>query len=190
MASGASAKRVGIASGWHRSARRGSLDAMVRACVVSLLVLATACPGPGTAVTSPGGGGPGTGSGGPRVGGGSGTGKVDGGGDVTIDNSCPAPGCVYHGGIVGGAYFTCLSAGAGSCFHFGARCAPADGCMFDAASKAYRHCDAPSEGACATYGKPCQPAGGCAFDPSDGLHRSCEAWSSGACTRWGAVCKP
>ena len=79
---------------------------MVRACVVSLLLLATACPGPGTAVTSPGGGGPGSGSG-PRGGGGSGTGHVDGGGGgaVAIDNSCPAPGCVYHGGIVGGVRY-------------------------------------------------------------------------------------
>ncbi|MEZ4403814.1 MAG: hypothetical protein R3B06_27575 [Kofleriaceae bacterium] len=103
---------------------------------------------------------------------------------------CPAPGCVFHGGIMGGAYFACLSSGAGACFHFGARCAPADGCMYDPGTASYRACAAPSEGTCAAYGAPCQPAAACAYDARDGLHRTCEAWTKGTCARWGALCAP
>jgi hypothetical protein len=162
---------------------------MHRVVAVAILGLIAACPGPGTRSVTPGGGTSG-GSGRPG-GGGSGTGA--GTGQPTpgvIATSCPSPGCVFHGGIIGGAYFTCLSSGAGSCFHFGARCAPADGCMYDAGSGTYRECAAPVEGTCPQYGAACQPASACAWNPSDGLHHTCEAWSGGTCTRWGATCAP
>ena len=64
--------------------------------------------------------------------------------------ACAPLGCVYHAGA--NAYFACMSAGAGACFHFGARCAPADACMYDAAAKRYQHCEAVVEGACTKWG--------------------------------------
>ena len=141
----------------------------------------------------PGGGGKGTvvgsGSGKPRGGSGQGGGSAGSGAGSTVGSGgsgvaatgamCPSLGCVFHPGLAGGAYFACLSSGAGSCFHFGARCAPIDSCMFDAVSQSYRHCDAPSEGECATFASACTPASSCAFNPADGLHHACESWSNG-----------
>lgn len=157
-------------------------------------LILTACPGGG----SPGGSTTvGSGSGKPRGGGGHGGGGGSGSGSASQGDpalaagmKCPDPGCVFHPGLVGGAYFACFSSGAGSCFHFGARCAPADHCMYDPGSKSYRTCADPVEGECGTYGAACTPASACAFNPADGLHHACESWSNGTCGRWGSTCAP
>ncbi|HEY1555705.1 MAG TPA: hypothetical protein VGF94_12795 [Kofleriaceae bacterium] len=100
---------------------------------------------------------------------------------------CPAPSCAYHAGAAG--YFTCLSGGAGACFHFGGPCAPADGCMFD--GHAYRPCTRAVEGTCAQWGAgACAPRSGCMFDPADGLHHHCDDVAGGTCNRYGALCAP
>jgi hypothetical protein len=102
--------------------------------------------------------------------------------------ACKMPGCVYHAGAAG--YFTCTSAGAGTCFHFGATCAPADGCMFDPADGRYKTCASPVEGTCSAYGAACTPSGGCMYNAADGMHHACEAVSDGKCTKWGGLCDP
>ncbi len=188
--------------GWRRRDHRGSFEPMPRAFALALIAL-LGCPSAtpraptagGGVSGGPTGGGGGSGSGGPT------RPPPDGGGGGDRDptppvrgatpTSCPAPSCVFHAGTVtGGTYQVCTASGAGACFHFGPRCAPADGCMFDPASQRYRACAQPSEGACASFGASCTPAGGCAFDPRDGQHRTCEQWSDGRCTRWGAACAP
>lgn len=113
---------------------------------------------------------------------------VASGGLSVAGAACPTHGCAFHPGE--GAYFACLSGGAGACFHFGARCAPADACMFDPTTKLHKHCDEAVEGTCQRYGAACTPAIACAFNSTDGLHHSCAAWAAGACTRWGALCAP
>jgi len=163
--------------------------------ILSVLLLG-ACPGRGGAKpTTAGAGGPSrpTGIGAGSGAAGTGAGSPSGGaGDPTLaaGTTCPSPGCVFHPGLVGGAYFACLSSGAGSCFHFGARCAPADACMFDAASLTYRQCTSPVEGECATFAAACTPTSACAFNPTDHLHHTCERWSGGTCAQWGATCAP
>lgn len=160
-----------------------------------LAVALAACPGGNQGPTTPGGGT--RGSGGGTRGSGSGGGSGSATDDVLPDPAvaaagvpCVDPGCVYHGGLVAGAYFSCFSSGNGACFHFGAPCAPADACMYDAASQAYRHCDAVVQGACATFAAACTPKSACAYNPADNLHHTCESWSSGKCGRWGALCAP
>ncbi len=102
--------------------------------------------------------------------------------------ACRPLGCVYHAGAAG--YFACTSGGAGSCFHFGAACAPADGCMFDAGDGRYKSCTSIVEGTCSAWGAACAPASGCMYDARDSLHHSCAATTDGRCTSWGAVCDP
>jgi len=102
--------------------------------------------------------------------------------------ACGGVGCVYHPGARG--YFACLSGGAGTCFHFGAPCAPADSCLFDAADRRYKHCDQVVEGTCVRWGATCAPASACFYNPSDQLHHHCDAIKDGACARWGALCTP
>jgi len=111
--------------------------------------------------------------------------------------ACAPLGCVYHAGAA--AYFTCTNprgggtaagGGAGTCFHYGATCAPADGCMFDPADGRYKTCTKPVEGTCATWGAACTPPNKCLFNAKDGLHHACDAVSDGRCTAWGALCDP
>lgn len=108
---------------------------------------------------------------------------------VTVtDVGCLAPSCAYHAGAA--AYFTCLAGGAGACFHFGAPCAPADGCMFDAKDRTYKQCGKPVEGQCQQWGAACAPASACMFDPASGLHHHCDQITGGTCAHYGALCAP
>ena len=104
------------------------------------------------------------------------------------DIGCLVPTCVFHAGA--GAYFTCLAGGAGTCFHFGASCAPADQCMYDPADRRYKQCGRASEGVCLAWGQACAPARKCMFSASDGLHHQCEEVADGSCKRYGALCAP
>jgi hypothetical protein len=101
---------------------------------------------------------------------------------------CPSPTCVFHAGASG--YFTCLSGGAGACFHFGAPCEPPDACMYDPSDRSYKHCARASEGTCQQWGVACAPATRCMFNPSDGLHHQCDEIAGGGCKRYGALCAP
>lgn len=101
---------------------------------------------------------------------------------------CLAPTCVYHAGTDG--YFACLSSGAGTCFHHGAPCAPADACMYDAVDRTYKQCSSISEGRCQRWGAACTPSSRCMFSVADGLHRTCETIAGGTCSRYGALCAP
>jgi hypothetical protein len=102
----------------------GSRSALLLSCV---LVIATACGGGGAGGAGKGGTTAGGGKGRPGVGTGTGTGAgsqsdavAGGGSGLAVGGApCPTPGCVYHPGAA--AYFTCLSGGAGTCFHQGAR---------------------------------------------------------------------
>ena len=163
---------------------------------IATVVLLGSCGHPaGTGTTPPvvhAGSGAGSGS---AAGSGHGSGSATRPPDAPVTGGLPAAGvacaplgCVYHAGA--NAYFACMSSGAGACFHFGARCAPADACMYDAAAKRYQHCDAVVEGACTKWGIACTPGGHCMFDPADGLHHECSAVKDGACTAWGALCAP
>lgn len=96
--------------------------------------------------------------------------------------------CVYHAAAAG--YFTCTNANAGTCFHFGAPCAPKDACMFDAGSKKYKTCATIVQGTCTAWGAACSPANACMFDPEDSLHRTCDTVDDGACKAWGGLCDP
>jgi hypothetical protein len=107
---------------------------------------------------------------------------------VVPDIGCLATTCAFHAGAA--AYFTCLSGGAGVCFHFGAPCAPADGCMFDPGDRTYKQCATPVEGTCRSWGAACAPRSGCMFDPADGLHHHCDDVAGGTCKRYGALCAP
>jgi hypothetical protein len=101
---------------------------------------------------------------------------------------CPSPTCVFHAGASG--YFTCLSSGAGACFHFSSSCVPLDSCMYDPLDRLYKHCAKPSEGLCLQWGVACTPATRCMFKPSDGLHHQCDEVAGGGCQRYGALCAP
>lgn len=101
---------------------------------------------------------------------------------------CPAPTCSFHAGA--GGYFTCLSGGAGMCFHFGSPCTPADACMFDPGDRSYKQCSVASEGVCQQWGAACAPATACVFNPADGLHHQCDEVADGGCKRYGALCAP
>lgn len=101
---------------------------------------------------------------------------------------CPKPTCVFHAGAAG--YFTCLSSGAGACFHFGATCAPPDACMYDPSDLSYKQCARTSEGRCMQWGGTCAPATRCMFNPSDGSHHQCDEVAGGRCKRYGALCAP
>lgn len=107
---------------------------------------------------------------------------------VVPDIGCLVPTCVFHAGA--GAYFTCLAGGAGTCFHFGASCAPPDLCMYDPADRAYKQCARASEGVCMKWGAACVPPGKCMFTPSDGLHHRCDEVADAGCKRYGALCAP
>jgi hypothetical protein len=104
------------------------------------------------------------------------------------DVPCPAPTCAYHAATA--SYFTCLSGGAGTCFHFGARCTPADACMYDSTDRTYKKCTNAVEGTCRTWAAACEPPTKCMFDPADGLHHHCDDAGGGTCKHWGALCAP
>jgi hypothetical protein len=104
------------------------------------------------------------------------------------DIGCLTPSCAFHAGAA--AYFTCLSGGAGACFHFGAPCTPADACMYDPGDRTYKQCAKPVEGACGQWGAACAPRAACMFDPADGLHHHCDDGGTGTCKRYGALCAP
>ena len=104
------------------------------------------------------------------------------------DIGCHVATCAYHAGT--GAYFTCQSSGAGTCFHFGAPCTPEGGCMYDAPSKTYKTCTNPVEGTCTAWGAACTPASKCMIDPGDGMHKKCDDAGTGTCRRYGALCAP
>lgn len=108
---------------------------------------------------------------------------------IVPEVGCPSPTCAYHAGTA--TYFTCLSGGAGVCFHFGAPCAPADGCMFDPQQRSYRTCTKPVEGTCAEWSATaCAPPTACMFDPDDALHHHCDDIAGGTCRNYGALCAP
>jgi hypothetical protein len=108
---------------------------------------------------------------------------------IVPEVGCPNPTCVFHAGAA--AYFTCLSGGAGICFHFGGPCAPADGCMFDPQQRTYRSCAKVVEGTCAQWNaNTCAPASACMFDPDDGLHHHCDNIADGTCRKYGVLCAP
>lgn len=117
-----------------------------------------------------------------------GTGSADAPIPEARDVPCAAPTCAFHAG--GAAYFTCLAGGAGVCFHFGARCTPADSCMFDPGDRTYKQCKNAVEGVCQTWAAACAPASKCMFNPADGLHHRCADSSGGTCKQWGALCAP
>jgi len=104
------------------------------------------------------------------------------------DVGCLAPTCAFHAGAA--AYFTCQSGGAGTCFHFGAPCTPADACMYDPVARSYKQCTQATEGTCQAWGAACAPASKCMFDATDNMHRTCEAVDGGTCKRYGALCAP
>jgi hypothetical protein len=104
------------------------------------------------------------------------------------DVGCLTPSCAYHAGA--NAYFTCLSGGAGACFHFGGPCTPKDSCMYDAADGTYKQCARAVEGTCQAWGSACAPASACMFSPADGLHHHCDEIAGGTCKRYGAPCAP
>jgi len=150
------------------------------------LVLVAACGNP--PVKHPTGNG--SGSGDPKTGG-TGPAVKPGGTPTPIvlkDVGCPTFTCAYHPGV--NQYFTCLSGGAGTCFHFGHACMPENSCMYDASSKSYKQCSKGAEGLCQTWGAACAPASKCMLDPKDGLHRQCDDVSGGTCKRFGALCSP
>jgi hypothetical protein len=107
---------------------------------------------------------------------------------VVPDIGCLATTCAFHAGAA--AYFTCLSGGAGACFHFGAPCTPADRCMYDPGDRTYKQCAAPVEGTCSRWGGACAPAAACMFDPTDGLHHHCDEVTGGTCKHYGELCAP
>jgi hypothetical protein len=109
-------------------------------------------------------------------------------GGTIKDVGCPSFSCAYHAGV--GQYFTCLSGGAGACFHFGGACMPDNNCMYDSASKTYKTCSKGAEGLCQTWGAACAPANKCMIDPTDGLSRTCDDPATGSCKRFGALCAP
>jgi hypothetical protein len=104
------------------------------------------------------------------------------------DIGCAQTSCAFHAGAA--TYLTCLSGGAGACFHFGGPCTPADACMFDPSDRAYKHCARAVEGTCAQWAGACAPASACMFDPDDGLHHHCDDVAAGGCHRYGALCAP
>ena len=104
------------------------------------------------------------------------------------DIGCATTTCVFHAGAA--AYFTCLSGGAGACFHFGGPCTPADGCMYDPADHTYKQCARAVEGQCAQWASACTPKSACMFDPGDGLHHHCDDAGGGTCRKYGALCAP
>lgn len=148
--------------------------------VISLLALACGTP---PKPVPPDGKGTGVAGGGPVAGGQKPTPP-----GAMKDIGCHVASCAYHPGT--GAYFTCQSGGAGTCFHFGAPCTPDAACMFDAQSKSYKTCTGPVEGTCTAWGAACAPASKCMFDPGDRLHKKCDDVAGGACNRYGALCAP
>lgn len=195
--------------GWHaadRLARLGAVNAWLRsslvaiACLAGGLGLVAGCSGGGAArgtttpsPVSPGGtasdgeAGSGAGSSGgaapsaPR--GKPGTPLLDPSG-----TSCAASSCAFHAG--GGGYFHCLAGGAGSCFHFGSPCQPADACMFDPADRGYKKCSEIVEGKCLRFGAACEPSGACWYRPEDRLYHECLQRKPGGCAKWGELCAP
>jgi hypothetical protein len=107
---------------------------------------------------------------------------------VLPDVGCLVTSCAFHAGT--GQYFTCLAGGAGVCFHFGAACTPADGCMYDPSDRSYKACAKGVEGTCAQWGAACAPKSACMFSATDGLYHHCDDIAGGACKRYGALCAP
>jgi hypothetical protein len=104
------------------------------------------------------------------------------------DVGCLTPSCVFHPATA--SYFTCLSGGAGACFHFGGPCEPTGGCMYDPNDHVYKLCTRPIEGTCQQWGAACGPKSECMFDPADALHHHCDELASGVCKKYGALCAP
>jgi|GEM_PF-6397161 len=102
--------------------------------------------------------------------------------------ACASEPCIYHGG--GDAYYICLNAAAGTCYHFGRSCAPSDKCFFDATSSTYRTCSHVVEGKCQHFGAACTPKHACMYNPADTLHHTCTQVDNGRCHSYGAVCDP
>jgi hypothetical protein len=150
-----------------------------------VIVLATwACAGHSPEVK------PGTGGGSATSHAGTGSaGKGSAAQPVTLpDVGCLSPSCAFHAGA--GAHFTCLAGGNGVCFHFGAACTPADGCMYDPGDRTYKTCAKPVEGTCMQWAAACAPKSACMFSPDDGLYHHCDDISGGTCKRYGALCAP
>lgn len=152
-----------------------------------VLLIALAACGPKSTDVKTGGGG----AGGAHITGTSaGSTKPPGTGPLgpAPDVGCLTPTCAYHAGANG--YFTCLSGGAGACFHFGGPCTPGDSCMFDAADRTYKQCARVLEGVCQQWGAACAPSSRCMFSPADNLHHACDEIAGGTCKRYGALCAP
>ncbi|HEU0032462.1 MAG TPA: hypothetical protein VFQ53_17640 [Kofleriaceae bacterium] len=112
-----------------------------------------------------------------------------GGGVVALkDIGCPSPSCAFHPNA--GAYFTCLSGGAGTCFHFGPACTPDGACMYDPKARSYKQCTKPVEGQCFAWAGACAPASKCMIDPTDNLYKTCDDVSGGTCRKFAALCAP
>jgi hypothetical protein len=176
------------AASYGQAVKRWQRSVCKRFVVVVVLLGATGCPGTrGPAPRAPVSVSP---SPPPPPGGSTATGKPEAGTPL-IDLAgvaCAASPCAYFPGTAG--YFRCLAGGAGSCFHFGASCQPADACMLDPADRAYKHCAAAVEGKCQRFGAACAPAGTCWYRPDDRLYHTCEQPNAGACAKWGALCAP
>ena len=149
-----------------------------------VLVIALAACGPKPTDVKTGG------SGTKVIGTGSGSAKPSGSGPMgsVPDVGCLTPSCAYHAG--GNAYFTCLSGGAGACFHFGSPCTPKDSCMYDVKDRTYKQCARAVEGTCQQWGAACAPQSACMFSAQDGLHHKCDQLAGGTCARYGALCAP
>lgn len=162
------------------------IHAVLRYVAVAVVLVIAAC-GPKPTAVNPGGSGAGKGT---TAGTGGNSAKPAGTGPVAVapEVGCFTPSCAYHAGA--NAYFTCLSGGAGACFHFGGPCTPKDSCMYDARDRTYKQCTRAVEGTCAQWGGACAPASACMFSPADGLHHTCEEIAGGSCKKYGALCAP
>ena len=102
--------------------------------------------------------------------------------------ACAPKTCVYHRGA--GGYRTCLAGGARARFHFGAPCAPDDGCMFDSHDDRYRTCSKIVDGICELFAGACAPRSACLYQASDDLHHHCATVKDGRCAAPGPACSP
>jgi hypothetical protein len=166
------------------------IRAVTRFLVSALVAGVVACSGPAKDVKQTGHA---TGSGQSAGSAAGGTAKSTGGtGSAAVavapDVGCLVTSCVYHAGT--SMYLTCLAGGSGTCFHFGAPCAPQDHCMYDGGDKTYKQCSQSSEGTCQQWGTACAPAKACMFSPADGLHHTCDEVAGGTCKKYGALCAP
>jgi len=174
----------GLRRAFERAPRYNASVRLAIIETIGVFLLAAACGNP-PEVKKPTGTGSGSGTG---TTGGSGGPTTGGGPTVLRDVGCPTFTCAYHAGV--NQYFTCLSGGAGACFHFGAACVPDASCMYDATSRSYKTCTKGAEGTCQAWGAACAPASKCMFDATDNLHRHCDDLAGGTCKKFGALCAP